>query len=358
MKKIIAIILSLVLLCTAFAAAETTEKVKIGSVSINGEFTLQCGLPEGYTPSPLSVTPYQVVAVIKSQDPNAPVMYLSIAYDEMYANVERMNDLTQEDLDLLEATYIMDDPGVEITYGETGYGTLLLIARHETEELDYVAFFSIYKGYAVEFVLAPSGEAEDKNLTEEQLRLSVDFLTDLDFIPAGEPVVTQKTLAGKTYTANLTEYDAEANTLKADVLVPIRLDGEIVDSLQEGDQLSIGDEVVTVESLKKDEFGVLVNDEIELSYQDDGVRAAVFEREYTRTIAILTLQVPDSLVFLDDIDPATGKTLDTPTEHTAAEFAEMLAAGGAPDFSSENVRITFDEEGELAQVERFYTPWQ
>ena len=82
------------------------------------------------------------------------------------------------------------------------------------------------------------------------------------------------------------------------------------------------------------------------------------EREYTRTVAILTLQVPDSLVFLDDIDPATGETLDTPTEHTAAEFAEMLAAGGAPDFSSENVRITFDEEGELAQVERFYTPWQ
>ena len=64
MKKIAAFILSLVMLfgVSSVLAEETAEKVNIGTVSINGAFTLQCGLPEGYTPIPLSVTPEQVTA--------------------------------------------------------------------------------------------------------------------------------------------------------------------------------------------------------------------------------------------------------------------------------------------------------
>ena len=147
MKKLIAVILGLVMtICAVSAVAESAGKATIGTVSINGEFTLQCGLPEGYEPVPGVVTPGLVTAIIRSQDPNAPIMQLSVAFDEKYYDVERMNDLTAEELAQLEETYIEDDPLVEITYGETGYGTLLLVARHESEELDYVAFFSIYEG--------------------------------------------------------------------------------------------------------------------------------------------------------------------------------------------------------------------
>ena len=58
------------------------------------------------------------------------------------------------------------------------------------------------------------------------------------------------------------------------------------------------------------------------------------------------------------IDPETGDILDEPTEHTAAEFAAMLAAGGYPDFASDNVKVTFDDDGNMVRAERFYTPWQ
>ena len=120
MKKIISVILSFaILFCAAAALAEDAEKVTIGTVSINGAFRLQCGLPEGYTPYPGTVTPEQITAVIKSEDPNAPVMQLSVAYDEMYADVERLNDLDGEDRTLLEQTFIDNDPDVEISYGET-----------------------------------------------------------------------------------------------------------------------------------------------------------------------------------------------------------------------------------------------
>ena len=359
MKKLIAVILSIMMvLCAVSAMAESTGKVTIGTVSINGEFTLQCGIPEGYEPVPGQVTPSQVTAVIRSQDPNAPIMQLSVAFDEKYSDVERMNDLTEEELAQLEGTYVEDDPFVEITYGETGYGTMLLVARHETEEMDYISFFSIYKGYCVEFVLAPSMTAEDKNLTEEQLRLSVDFLTDLDFIPANTPVVNQKTIAGQSFTTNLTEYNAEDNTVKAEVKRPIHLDTEVLDSLEEGDLLTIGQEVIQVETLERDEFGAVVNGEIDLTREEDYVRVSSFEHEYMDTIATLTLEIPENMVFVDGINPETGEMLEEPTEHTAAEFTAMLAAGGYPDFASDNVTVTFDDDGNMVRAERFYTPWQ
>jgi hypothetical protein len=214
MKKIIALIVSLIMLAgSASVLAEAEGKVTIGTISINGVFTLQCGLPEGYHPVPTSVTPEQVTAAIRSDDPLAPVMYLSVAYDEKYYDVDRMNDLTPEELTQLEETYIEEDPEVEITYGETGYGTQLLIARHETEELDFIAFFSIYKGYCVEFVLAPSEQAEDRNLTEEQLRLSIDFLTDLDFIPANIPADPKTLVADGKYVTNISDYDPETRCI-------------------------------------------------------------------------------------------------------------------------------------------------
>ncbi len=360
MKKIIAIILGLaILLCAAAATAENTDKITIGTVSINGTFKLQCGLPEGYTPVPGTITPEQVTAVIRSEDPNAPVMQLSVAYDEMYSDVERMNDLGQEDLEILEQTFIDNDPDVDISYGETGYGTLLLIARHEGENLDYITFFSIYKGYCVEFALVPSQYAEDKNLTEDQLRISVDFLTDLDFIPANVPSGNAKMVAGDQFVTRLTDYNAEKNTVQAEVLTEIILDREDVDQLKVGDTLTIGDDSITVETLERDEYGVLINDETELRYGGGtDVFAYFYEKMYRKPYASLTLQIPDNLVFLDGIDPSSGEILDTPTEHTAAEFREMLAAGGVPDFASDNVYVTFDDDGEMILVERFYTPWQ
>ena len=367
MKKIIAVILSLaMLLCAASVMAEATQtKTTLGSVSINGAFTLQCGIPEGYelavvSPESGSVTANtdQMIAVFQSQDPQAPVMMLSIAYDEQYSDVDRMNDLSQEDLDRLEETYIEEDPEVEITYGETGYGTLLLIARHETEDMDYIAFFSIYKGYCVEFVLIPSEQAEDKNLTAEQLQLCVQFLTDVDFIPGIIPADGSR-VSGQTFTANVTDYKAETNEIELELKREIILDAEEIKALQEGDILTIGAEEITVETLQAiDEETITVNDEYELRISGDEARAYLYEHEYMETFATILVPVEDDLVFLDGIDPESGEILDQPTEHTAAEFIGMLTQENTVAFDADNISATFDDEGRLITLERFYTPWQ
>lgn len=360
MKKIIALIVSLIMLAGAASVlAEAEGKVTIGTISINGAFTLQCGLPEGYHPVPTSVTPEQVTAAIRSDDPMAPVMYLSVAYDEKYYDVDRMNDLTPEELTQLEETYIEEDPEVEITYGETGYGTQLLIARHETEKLDFIAFFSIYKGYCVEFVLAPSEQAEDRNLTEEQLRLSIDFLTDLDFIPANIPADPKTLVADGKYVTNISDYDPETNTVKLDVRHTVVLDKAIAEALRPGDTLIVGQFSEKIETLEHDEDGALrINEYITLENYGGEYHVYLDDYEYLETFVTLTQEIPENLTFSDGIDPENGEPLDTPTEHTAQEFIAMLTAGGYPDFATDNAYAAFDENGDLIAVERFYTPWQ
>ena len=162
---------------------KTTNGVeKLGSLNVNGEFDLTCKLPEGYNLSVVNVRGDKIIASVLSEDMTKPQMYLSIAYDETYSDVERMNDLSAEELALLESTF-QDMNEVEITYKETGYGTKLLIARETGTDVDFVDILSIYKGYFVEFNMTPNPKAAVQTLTDAQIQLCIDFLTNIEFTP-------------------------------------------------------------------------------------------------------------------------------------------------------------------------------
>ena len=154
-------------------------KESLGKLTVNGEFALQCKLPEGYEIQVVNMRNTKVVASITNKDAKKPVMYLSIAYNELYSNVDRLNDLNAEDLKALENTFTEMNV-VDITYRETAYGTKLMVVKESENDTDFVDFFTIYKGYNVEFIVTP-GEGM-KGLTNEQIKTSIDFLTDLDFV--------------------------------------------------------------------------------------------------------------------------------------------------------------------------------
>jgi hypothetical protein len=151
-------------------------------VNINGEFDLTCKLPEGYDLQVVNIRGDQIIASVLSKDMTRPQLYLSIAYDETYGDVDRMNDLGEEDLAILEKSFT-DMNDVEITYRETGYGTKLLVAREIGTDTDFVDILAIYKGYFIEFNMTPNPKAADQTLTNEQIRMCIDFLTDLNFVP-------------------------------------------------------------------------------------------------------------------------------------------------------------------------------
>lgn len=165
------------------AAEEVTQgSEKLGKLNVNGEFDLTCKLPEGYNLQVVNVHGNKIVASLLSEDITQPQMYLNIAYDETYGEVERMNDMSEDDLKILENSF-KELNEVEITYRETGHGTKLLVARETGSDDDFVDILAIYKGYFIEFNMTPSPDAANKELTDEQVQTCIDFLTDVDFIP-------------------------------------------------------------------------------------------------------------------------------------------------------------------------------
>ena len=329
-------------------------KTDLGIIDINGAFSLQCKMAEGYIIQPLKSTSEQMIALVVSEDPAKPVLMLCVAYDEAYAKVERMNDLDEEAFAVLEKTFTDMDPTVEISYGDTGLGTRLMIVRQSESGFDYLDFLSIYKGYFVECVMIASQTAEAKTLTEDQVQMCIDFLTDMDFVPAQEA----KAPEGR-WMANLTDYDAEAGTVKAELKHSLVADTAVVDALKVGDTLEFGQYSEVIEELEKGEEGTLIiNHGSELVNYGGEYHLYVNGYEYMEPFATLTLTIPDNLEFTDGIDPATGEMLDEPVQHTAEEFKTMLAAEEIPGFAVDNTYVTFNADGNWLSVEREYAPWQ
>ena len=170
--------------CSKLATPVKAEKAQMGKLSVNGEFALQGKLPEGYSVQLINTPGSRVNAMITSADPEKPVMQLTVVFNDAYATTERMNDLTEEELKQLELSFLeLND--VEISYDETAYGTKLLIAREVGDDTDFVDIMSVYKGYFIEFVMTPNSMAANQTLTDDQIKMCIDFLSELDFVPVG-----------------------------------------------------------------------------------------------------------------------------------------------------------------------------
>ena len=159
------------------------DTTRIGTLNVNGEFMLQGRIPEGYRLVVMSSRKTKIVAALEAEDKQRPQMMLTIAWDEMFADKERMNDLSAEEIETLKQSFTDMN---EVTFSEaaTAAGTKLLIARETGSDEDFVSILSLYKGYSVEFVLSPNPAAADQSLNDAQIQKGIDFLSDLNFIPA------------------------------------------------------------------------------------------------------------------------------------------------------------------------------
>ena len=360
MKKIIAILLSLALLLGCAAGlAEGAEKQSFGTIRVNGEFTLRGTLPEGYKVVPFEMSDDAILSLIVSDDPAKPEMALSIAYDETYSDVERLNDMDDEALATLEKTFTDTDPYANITYEETAYGTRLLISRTQSETYDDLDIFTIYKGYFVEFMVSPGKAAADQKITDDDVATCIKFLSELDFVEGAE--TAEVSIEGKTFTANITAYDAAAKTIDADLLLPVTMTEWQVVSISEGDTIKIGTEDVEIATLKYEGDDAVINDQYYLRKNEDGLYNP-FDYDYPimEVAKTLTIDVPDTLVYKEDIDPASGELLDDSKILTAADLFSALEATkeDGSGFDRQNVSITFDEDGAATEIERYYAPWQ
>ena len=186
MKKILAIILCLALLGSCAAFAEAVEKETIGTLnSANGSFNVKCKLPEGYQLYVLNSDDNTITAMITSSDANNAMITVSIAYNELYTAEDgtpmRLNDVSEEDLQLIKDSFTDVSDSAEFEDMETGLGTKVLAVRGTIGDSQYFDLYSIYNSYEIEAIVTASTEAEDKALSAEQQQMMLDFYTEMDF---------------------------------------------------------------------------------------------------------------------------------------------------------------------------------
>ena len=183
--------------------------------------------------------------------------------------------------------------------------------------------------------------------------------------------VNPDALTSVSVNARIIGYDAKKNTLTLEIIVPERFLPEDIQALKSGDAIWTGGQEIEVQTVA-DVDGYTVINEGEYEYSEGSVWlyegldmnywvANVHDNVWI-LLATVDAPVTDHLLFLDEIDPATGDTLVHPTVHSGAEFLAMLekeAAGeGGPGFDTNNVSVVFDDAGDLALITRYYVPWQ
>lgn len=165
--------------------------------------------------------------------------------------------------------------------------------------------------------------------------------------------------------AKIMDYDPADNTLSVELLIPERFDPKDIVNLKTGDGIYTQGREVDIHSVSENNGYIVLNeneeDEIWLYESIDMCYWIANDDDHTWNV-ISGLQVPISehLLFLDEIDPLTGEVLSYPAVHNKADFLTMLETEktDGSGFDIRNVRIVFDENGEVALITRFYVPWQ
>ena len=180
MRKIIALVLSLVMLLTCAAAVAETEKESMGVLKVNKAFDIRySALPNDYELSIYQQNDMTIIANIKTPQEDLPRMGLVIAYNDEWADTERLNDISEDDLQSIRDSFSKEYEDLTFDIRETAAGTKLLTVTVPGGQDAYV--YTIYKGHEIEIHLIPGKEQE--SLADSDLDRVVTFLSDMDFIP-------------------------------------------------------------------------------------------------------------------------------------------------------------------------------
>lgn len=176
MKKTFSILLCAALfLCAASALAEQAPFV----IEMNEKLSVSFIVPENYE---ISENRYGDIfyATFTPLNGTDVGVVLSVGASEEYLS-RSIGDLTDEELQNLidVATGDFADPSVTVT--ETSHGTKLIVLDENSEYDEYAEIFTVYQGY---FITALVQRDPETQLTEAELQLAVDVLSQMEFVTA------------------------------------------------------------------------------------------------------------------------------------------------------------------------------
>ncbi len=169
------------------------------------------------------------------------------------------------------------------------------------------------------------------------------------------------------YYARIHDYDSETNMLEVELIVPEIFSREDILALKPGDRIyTDGQEIEILTVTEEDGYIILNKGDYEFSEgsvwlapdRDGNYRPVEYEDYTWMEMARIEVPVTEKLLFLDMIEPSSGEMLELPAVHNADEFLAMKDSADDPGFKVNNVYLVFDENGDLAVIQRFYVPWQ
>ena len=181
MKKTFSLLCAAVLLICAVSAAAGDLSGDV-TVNIRDRFQLRGKLPEGYQFSIMSQSDLIMEGAVTSDDPEKPVMYLSVSFNESYADVDRLNSLSEAELEQIRQGF-SEEYSVSFDMAETALGTKLLVVRETGSDRDFLDFYTIFLGHEIELTLYAGDNAPDHAITDGQIGMCIDFLSALELIP-------------------------------------------------------------------------------------------------------------------------------------------------------------------------------
>ena len=179
MKKMIALLLGLMMLMTCATALGEAEKASMGVLKVSKAFDIRYSpLPNDYQLSITRQDADYIHADIEAATETQPRMDLVNAFSDLWEGTEKLNDVSEEDLEAVRESFREEYPDAEFSFRETAYGTKLMLVTTPTGQDAYI--YTIYKEHEIEIHIF-TGLQQDA-LEEADIERVVDFLSNMDFV--------------------------------------------------------------------------------------------------------------------------------------------------------------------------------
>lgn len=174
MKKILSAVLAAMLLLSLGLASAETVKADPVRVPYDAYSSVTYELPEGYETASKNHSGQMLVIDLKSL--TKPEMVLVVGRDEEYATLEKLNDLSEEELQAYIDSLCEDWGKVQTYVLDTDYGTKFVLIDELSADIDQCQIQGVYKGFTVCLYLI---RTDGTQITEEDYRAAMKFLSEV-----------------------------------------------------------------------------------------------------------------------------------------------------------------------------------
>lgn len=173
MKKILLAVLAVMMvLSLGLASAEEAAREPV-KVPYDAKSMITYMVPEGYTDN--EEHSGQMV-VIDFMSETKPEMILVIGSDEEYPFLERLNDLTEEELQAYIDSLCEDWGSVSTRVMETEYGSKIIVLDENSADIDQCQIQSVYKGFTICLYII---RTDGTQITEDDYNAGMELLSEV-----------------------------------------------------------------------------------------------------------------------------------------------------------------------------------